>query len=238
MSWSRRIRVTALSFVLLVCAAYLALLAYGAYQLAEAQAVIASLESVRLGIPLTDQPGATHFRERHCEEAACFAEDDVSNLPGGVHFWKRRSSDIPSILPWKWWTVTAAIRLDSAGNAVEKWALIDDGRYFQDPTIRLFIGSDQTVFDPCRHAEQIRHPGYRPRRAMRTGALWLDLASDADEKWVRRAFELRLNCLGTYKGCKDPGDMAPEAWQDQIDDLKLQDSDFANQARVADRCRE
>ena len=94
------------------------------------------------------------------------------------------------------------------------------------------------VFDSCRHAEQIRHPGYLARREFRSGALRVNLSADADERWVRRAFELRLNCLNTIRGCRNPGDIAPAAWQDQIDDGKLAVSDIANQARVRSLCAE
>ena len=162
----------------------------------------------------------------------------MSNLPGGENFWRRTFSDVPSLLPWKWWTVDASVKFDSAGNVVEKLLLIDDGKYFQYPTIWLFVGSYPGVFDSCRHAEQIRHPGYRSMREFRSGALWLYLSADADERWVRRAFELRLNCLNTIRGCRNPGDIAPAAWQDQIDDGKLAVSDIANQARVRSLCAE
>ena len=145
---------------------------------------------------------------------------------------------MPSLLPWKWWTVAAGVKLDAAGNVIEKQLLIDDGKYFQYPTIWLFVGSYSRVFDPCRHAEQIRHPGYLARREFRSGALRVNLSADADERWVRRAFDLRLNCLNTIRGCRNPGDIAPAAWQDQLDDGKLADSDIANHARVRNLCAE
>ncbi len=200
--------------------------------------MVASLESVRLGVPLRQQPHATRFHKSRCEEGVCYAEEDVSNLPGGENFWRRTFSDIPALLPWKWWTVDAGVKLDSAGNVIEKQLLIDDGKYFQYPTIWLFVGSYPRVFDPCRNAEQIRHPGYRSIREIRSGALWVNLSADADERWVRRAFDLRLNCLNTIRGCRNPGDIAPAAWQDQLDDGKLADSDIANHARVRNLCAE
>jgi hypothetical protein len=236
MSWFRRIRRAASVLVLLLCAAYLALFGYDAFQLSKARAMVASLQSIRLGVPLRQQPGATRFHESGCEHDICYAEADISNLPGGENFWRRISLTIPSVLPWKWWTVDAGVKLDSAGKVVEKLLLIDDGKYFQSPTLWLFVGSDPNQFDPCRNAEQIRHPGYRSRRGFRSGALWVNLSANADEQWVRRAFELRLNCLNTVRGCKNPGDIAPAAWQDQIDDEKLADSDFANQARLSNPC--
>jgi hypothetical protein len=238
MSSFRRIRRAASELVLLLCAAYLALFGYDAFQLSKARTVVASLQSIRVGMPLRQQSGATRFHQSRCEHGVCYAEVDVSNLPGGENFWRRTFSDMPSLLPWKWWTVDAGVKLDSAGNVVEKMLLIDDGKYFQSPTFWLFVGSDPNLFDPCHYAEQIRHPGYRSRRGFRTGALWVNLSADADERWVRRAFELRLNCLNTVRGCKNPSDIAPAAWQDQIDDEKLADSDFVNQARLSNPCAE
>ena len=238
MSWFRRIRRVAFVGVLLFCAVYLALFANDALQLTKAQAVVASLQSVRLGMLLTKQPSAIRFPNSRCEHGVCYAEANVSNLPGGESFWRRTFSDMPSLLPWKWWTVDASVKLDSAGNVVEKLLLIDDGKYFQYPTIWLFVGSYSRVFDPCRNAEQIRHPGYLSRREFRSGALRVNLSADADERWVRRAFDLRLNCLNTIRGCRNPGDIASAAWQDQLDDGKLADSDIANQARVRNLCAE
>ncbi len=225
-----------MALALLVCTAYLALLAYGAFQLTQAQVVVATLRSVRLGAPLGQQPSSVAFHQDVCEEGFCYVEKDVSNLPK-ADFWGHRSSEIPSLLPWKWWTVSAGVKVDSTGNAVAKWLSIDDGKYFQYPTVRVFVGADPSLFDRCRHAQQIRHPGYRSRREMRTGALYLDLSVDADEQWVDRAFQLRLNCLNTTRGRKDPGDIAPAGWQDQIDDRKLEDSDIANRAREPNSCR-
>ena len=81
-------------------------------------------------------------------------------------------------------------------------------------------------------------PDTCPGGNFRSGALRVNLSADADERWVRRAFDLRLNRLNTIRGCRNPGDIAPAAWQDQLDDGKLADSDIANHARVRNLCAE
>src|SRR3989442_1017087 len=121
MSWFCRIRRAAFVGVLLFFAVYLALFAFDAFQLTKAQAVVASLESVRLGAPLRQQqPRAKRFHENRCEGNVCYAEQDISNLPGGENFWRRSFSETPSLLPWKWWTVIAGIKLDTAGNVIRQ----------------------------------------------------------------------------------------------------------------------
>ena len=126
--------------------------------------------------------------------------------------------------------------LDSSGKVVQKWLVIDDGKYFQFPTVEIFVPSEPQLFDPCLDADQTRHLGYRLRRENRTGALTIDLSPSADERWVHHAFDLRLNCLDSLKSCKDPSEIAPIAWQDMIDDRKLWESDAANQEQILKSC--
>ena len=126
--------------------------------------------------------------------------------------------------------------LDSSGKVVEKWFVIDDGKYFQFPTVDIFVASRPQLFDPCLDAHQIRHPGYRSRLENRTGALTLNLSPSADERWAHHVFDLRLNCLDSLKGCKDPGDIASMAWKDLMDDRKFWESDVANQEQILKSC--
>jgi hypothetical protein len=51
---------------------------------------------------------------------------------------------------------------------------------------------------------------------MRTGALAVDISPDADQILIHRAFDIRLECLNSMRGCKTPGDIAPDAWQDSV----------------------
>src|SRR5437016_10938655 len=99
MSWFRRIRRAAFVGVLLFCAVYLALFANDALQLTKAQAVVASLQSVRVGLSWTSQPRAIRFPDSRCDHAVGNAEAMVSNCPAGRGFWRRTFSDWPSLLP-------------------------------------------------------------------------------------------------------------------------------------------
>jgi hypothetical protein len=229
--WLRVTRRVVVVLGLLVCAAYLTLLAYGAVQLRRAQRFVSTLSSVRLGVPFAQQPGAALFTGAECiAGGSCDVKASFSNVPFTKR-WPARERAIPKIAFINWWFVNAAIKLDASGNAVEKRLIVDDGKYYQFPTIWLVELEDDNAFDPCLHVEQTRHPGYRSLREIRTGALWIKVSPSADERFLRRAFDLRLSCLNSLAGCENPGDIAPAAWQDQANDRTLAKTDTAQRPR-------
>ena len=230
-SWFRKIGTAALVAVLLLCVAFLA---FDAIQLSRARRLVAVVESLRIGVPWNEQSSAAVF-DQQCDKGVCYEVKSLSNLPwldGGRH----RPADMPSFLHGRWWVVRADVMLDSSGKVVQKWLVIDNGKYFQFSTVEIFVASEPQLFDPCLDADQTRHPGYRSRTENRTGALTIDLSPSADERWGHHAFDLRLNCLDSLKGCKDPSEIAPTAWQDMIDDRKLWESDAANQEQILKSC--
>jgi hypothetical protein len=229
MGWFRRVRTTALVVVLLPCVAGVALFVSDAIQLARAKRLVAAVESLRTGVPWQEQSSGAMFNQQSYDGISHEVRS-VSNVPW-LDFWHHRPADMPAFLQGRWWAVAADVKLDSSGKVVQKWLVIDDGKYFQFPTAEIFVTSESQLFNPCINANQTRHPGYRPRRENRTGALIIDLSPSTNESWVRHAFDLRLNCLNSLKGCKDPSDLAPTAWKDMIDDRTLWESDVANQER-------
>lgn len=198
-------------------------------QLARAKALVAAVESLRIGVPWKEQSSANVFQQ-NCREDICYEDKSVSNFPW-LDFWHRRPVDMPSFLRGRWWAVAADVELDPSGKIIRKWLVIDDGKYFQFPTVDIHVTSESQLFSPRIDAHQTRHPGYRSRLENRTGALMLDLSPNADERWVQHTFDLRLNCLNSVKGCKDPSDIAPTAFKDMIDDREFWESDAANQVR-------
>lgn len=229
MGWFYRSRTTLLVVVLLLCVACVALFAFDWIQLARAKALVATVESLRIGVPWKEQPSAEVFQER-CEKEICYEDKSVSNF-SWLDFWHHRPADMPSFLRGRWWAVAADVKLDPSGKVIQEWLVIDDGKYFQFPTVDIHVISEPQLFSPCLDAHQTRHPGYRSRLENRTGALMLDLAPSADERWLHHAFDLRLNCLNSLKGCKNPSDIASTAWNDMIEDRKFWESDVANQQR-------
>ena len=207
----------------------MALFAFDAIQLARAKALVAAVESLRIGVPWKEQTSANVFQQS-CEKGICYEDKSVSNFPW-LDFWHHRSADMPSFLRGRWWVVAADVKLDSSGKVIQTWLAIDDGKYFQFPTVDIHVTSESQLFNPCLDAHQTRHPGYRSRLENRTGALVLDLFPTADERWVHHAFDLGLNCLNSLKGCKDPSEIASTAWKDMMDDRKFWESDVANQER-------
>lgn len=234
MSWFRRTRTAALVAVLLLCAACVALFAFHAIQLARAKRLVAAVESLRIGVPWKEQSSAAMFSQQSYKGIS-YEVKSLSNLPwldGGRH----RPADMPPFLRGKWWVVRADVMLDSSGKVAQKWLVIDNGKYFQFSTVEILVASEPQLFDPCHDAHETRHPGYRSSTENRTGALSIALSPSADERWVHHAFDLRLNCLDSLKGCKDPGEIAPAAWKDMIDDGKLWESDAANQEQILKSC--
>jgi hypothetical protein len=235
MGWLRRTRTTALVVVLLLCLTCVPLFVFDVIQLARAKALVAAVESLRIGVPWKEQSSAGVFQEQTCDKGICREEKIISNLPL-VDSWRHRPADMPSFLHGRWWAVAATVTLDPAGKVVQKWLVIDNGKYFQFPIVEIFVASEPLLFDPCHYPNQIRHPGYRSRQENRTGALEINLSPDADEHWVHNAFDLRLNCLDSLKGCKDPSDIAPTAWEDMLHDRKIWESDVANQEQILKSC--
>ena len=235
MGWFRRARTTALVVVLLLCAACVALVVFDVIQLARAKALIAAFQSLRMGVSWNEQTSAKVFHHSCDPREVCYEEQSISSLPFVDHG-RYRSADIPSFLRPRFWAVAASVTRDPAGKVIAKWLMIDDGKYFQFPTISINVASEPRLFDPCLDAHQTRHPGYRSRREQRTGALLLVLSPSADERWIRHAFDLRLDCLGSLRGCKGPSDIASTAWKDMIDDKNFWKTDAASQDRILKSC--
>lgn len=108
------------------------------------------------------------------------------------------------------------IVFDINGNVLEKGLGIDDGQYHQSLTVGIDVRKDARLFDPCDHPGVANHLGYLPSRVMRTGALGVEISPDADQDFIRRAFDIHLDCLNSVRGCKTPGDIAPAPWQDSV----------------------
>ena len=234
MGWFPRTRTIALVAVLLPCVAGMALFAFDAIQLARAKRLVAAVESLRIGVPWQEQSSGEMFHQESDKEIS-WEVKSVSNLPwldGGRH----RLADMPSFLRGRWWVVRADVMLDSSGKVVQKWLAIDNGKYFQFSTVEVFVASRPEIFDPCLDAHQTRHPGYSSETEIRTGALLINLSPSADERWVHHAFDLRLSCLDSLKGCKGPSDIASTAWKDMIDDRQLWKSDVANREQILKSC--
>ena len=197
--------------------------------------MVSILDSVRLGLPLEQQPSAADFPDSLCDsDGFCYRVVSFTNLPFAE---PRRAHglELLALLPWKWWLVEGSIQLDASGNAVAKYLMVHDGKYHQYPTVALFVAEEPYNFDPCIHVEQTRHPRYHSFPEMRSGALYIFVSPRADERFLRRVFDIRLSCLNTIAGCKSPGDIAQAAWQDQIDDQKHRDMDVASSLR---RCHD
>jgi hypothetical protein len=174
--------------------------------------LVKAVEELQVGAPIPRQLQA-QFSNLRCVPWGCYKS--LSNLPF-VDFFASPRRLPPKLTLSNWWGVGARVSLDADGNVVEKGLGIDDGRYHQFGTVAISVRKDARLFDPCEHASVAAHLGYLPRREMRTGALLVDLSPDANESLIRRAFDVRLDCLNSIRGCKTPGDIAPAAWQDSV----------------------
>jgi len=198
-------------FLLVVIAFYSALYMYGLVQLRRARQVVASVKQLRVGSFQLDRPFGTS--ELHCTpDQRCYVL--ISNLPF-VEFWDRRGIHVvPPLFPWGWWNVLAQLGFDNAGRVTDKELGIDNGRYHQFGMVGISVRDDAALNDPCHHPAIALHPGYFPRREMRTGALLIDVSKTAAQPFIDRAFDIHLDCLNTVRGCTTPGDVAPSAWND------------------------
>lgn len=209
----RAMRRVLIRIVVIAGAAYLTLSLYGFLQLRRARRLVKAVEELRVGAPIPKRP-ETDFRNLRCiTDWDCHIS--VSNLPF-VDFFATPRWLPPKLTQANWWGVFARIVLDANGNVLEKGLAIDDGHYHQSVTVWIDVQKDARLFDPCDRPGVANHLGYLPYRAMRTGTLVVDLSPDADQILIHRAFDIRLGCLNSIRGCKTPGDIAPDAWQDSV----------------------
>jgi hypothetical protein len=202
-----------IGIVLIMSAAYLTLSLYGFLQLRRARRLVKAVEELQVGAPIPRQRQAQFSNLRCVPNWGCYKS--LSNLPF-VDFFASPRRLPPKLTLSNWWGVIARVSLDADGNVFEKGLGIDDGRYHQFGTVGISVRKDARLFDPCVHPGVATHLGYLPRREMRTGGLLVDLSPDANESLIRRAFDVRLDCLNSVRGCKTPGDIAPDAWQDSV----------------------
>lgn len=203
-------RVLTIIFLILITA-FSTLSLYGFFQLRHARRLVKGVADLQIGKPIPNN-GQAEFRNLRCISGwGCYK--GVSNLPFMDFFASPRKLP-PRMTLSKWWGVLGRIVLDSNGNVLEKSLSIDDGQYHQDGTVGISVREDPLLSNPCEHPGVAGHLGYLPHRAMRTGALLVDLAPDANPTFVHRAFDVHLDCLNSFVGCETPGDIAPAAWQD------------------------
>ena len=202
-----------ISFALILVAAYLMLSLYGFLQLRRARRLVRAVEELPIGAPIPKQLEG-EFHNLSCMPdwgAGCHTA--VSNLPF-VNFFAVPRKLPPRLAPARWWGVIARIVFDANGNVLWKALGIDDGQYHQDIAASILVRKDARLFNPCEIWSAAKHPGYLTYRAMRTGALVVELSPDANPVLIHRAFDVRLECLNSIRGCKNLGDIAPAAWQD------------------------
>ena len=228
--WPARTVVVVLA---LLCVTCLALRIFAGIQLNRGRKLVATAERVRLGETLAQQ--GISFFDIHCDsDDRCYGEKAVSSLPF-AGFWKLDYRSMPPIAGLKWWAVGAYVELDKAGVVTSEMLGADDGRYAQFPTVEIRVEADSRLFDPCDFAGQFRHPDYDARREMRTGALFVTISPQSDVAFRRRAFDLHLECLNTWRGCNSPAELAPNAWHDMTEDKLLAESDRADADKLQ-RC--
>src|SRR5580765_3302414 len=108
MGWVRRTRTTALVVVLLLCVICVAFFVFDVIQLARAKALVAAVESLRIGFSWKEQSSAGVFQEQTCDKGICREEKIISNLPL-VDSWRHRPADMPSFFHGRWWAVAATV---------------------------------------------------------------------------------------------------------------------------------
>lgn len=202
-----------IGFALILVAAYLTVSLYGFLQLRRARRLVRAVEELQIGAPIPKQREAELHNLNCGPDWGVGCHTAVSNLPF-VNFFA-----VPRRLPTKltlskWWGVIARVVFDANGNVLWKGLGIDDGQYHQDLAVSIIVRKDARLFNPCEIWSVAKHPGYLPYRAMRTGALVVELSPDANPVLIHRAFDVRLECLNSIRGCKTLGDIAPAAWQD------------------------
>jgi hypothetical protein len=202
-----------IGFALILVAAYLMLSLYGFLQLRRARRLVKAVEELPIGAPIPKQLEG-EFHNLNCKpDWGVGCHTAVSNLPF-VDFFAAPRRLPPRLAPSRWWGVIARIAFDANGNVLWKGLGIDDGQYHQDLSVSILVRKDLRLLDPCERWSVAKHLGYLPYRAMRTGALVVEISPDADKMLIHRAFDLRLDCLNSIRGCKALGDIAPKAWQD------------------------
>jgi hypothetical protein len=202
-----------ISFALILVAAYLILSLYGFLQLRRARRLVKAIEELPIGAPIPKQLGGEFHNLSCIPDWGGGCHTAVSNLPFANFFAAPRSLP-PRLALARWWGVIARIGFDAKGNVLWKALGIDDGQYHQDLSVWIGVGEDASLFDPCEKWSVAKHPGYLASRRMRTGALDVEISPETNGDLVHRAFDVRLECLNSIRGCATLGDIAPEAWRD------------------------
>ena len=209
---------------LVVIAFYSAMYVYGLVQLRRSRQVVGAVERLQVGSLQPNRPlGTSRLASRCTPDRRCYVW--ISNLPF-AEVWATRGIHVPRLFPWGWWHVVAQLGFDNAGKITDKELGIDNGQYHQFGMVGISMYEDAALNDPCIHPGITLHPGYLPRREMRTGALLIDLSPTATQAFIDRAFDIHLDCLNTVRGCTTPGDVAPSAWDD-VYSTKNTNFDFA-----------
>jgi len=222
-----------IGLALILVAAYLTLSLYGFIQLRHARRLIVAVEELQIGAPIPT--ARSEFRNLNCRpDWGVGCHTAVSNLPF-VDFFAVPRRLPPKLTLTNWWGVIARIGFDSDGNVLWKGLGIDDGKYHQDLAVSILVQKNARLFDPCEVWSAAKHPGYVSYRARRTGALAVEISPDTNRDLVHRAFDVRLECLNSIRGCKTLGDIAPAAWQDS--DYRPEDYQQTYQ-QWSDSCRE
>lgn len=223
-----------ISFALILVAAYLMLSLYGLLQLRRARRLVKTVEELPIGAPIP-KPLEGEFHNLSCvPDWGVGCHTAVSNLPF-VNFFAVGRRLPPRLAPASWWGVIARIVFDANGNVLWKQLGIDDGQYHQDLSVSILVRKDASLFDPCENWSVAKHPGYSSSRAMRTGALVVEISPDTNRDLVHRAFDVRLECLNSIRGCTTLGDIAPAAWQDSHYHPENEEQFYQ---QWSDRCRE
>jgi len=190
---------------------YAALNLYGFMQFHRAELLVKRVEKVRVGDYLPKQPFGAGFHDRCEPDHMCRVW--VSNLPFAEFLRTHRISPA-GVMPADWWFAVGYVYVDLNGKVLEKGFEADDGKYHQFGTVEIKVHEDTRLFDPCIFPTAAKNPGYVPRQDMRTGTLFVDISPKTEETLMHRVFALHLDCLNTIKGCANPGNIAPNAWDD------------------------
>lgn len=197
--------------------------------------VVTALSTLRLGetskaetlsrLPILQRSAATPHGDSRCDADDCFFVFLGNGLPGRI-LWGTRNGTLASLL--RWWgfrfeDLNVGVKFTSekvsyfaysvmvSAPGVPPQGVPPPPRDGEAGTVVISVSSTEDIHSGEPNSVEALHLRYRvlPARSAPSQSVAVTLTPDAPEEIVRDAFDLKLNCLWTFGGCRRWNQLLP-----------------------------